>query len=211
MSKVAEELRSWSDAIQLQDIEDNIDDADEQSLINHQDKDGKNLGVVIQEMPERYDVYQGDREGADQYLRSIPVPDNMIEVRDHKTYKVLKNAKGSTYIAVGNDGKQLGIVNGVPGKQNILKIDSSTAHSDSKGVMYQIFMDILGDGQRILSDTLHSPGAEKFWSRLISDPKHFVYVVFDKKPQMRATPDKLHKYWGEEGSVSAGIQFLLMK
>lgn len=215
MSKLAEELRSWSDVIQQADIEKNIEDGEEQTLINRTDKQQKREEQgegIIKEMPERFDVYGGDRNFADDTLKSVQIPEQgMIDVADHGQYKTIRNPNGSMYVAIDKNGNKVGFVSGVPGKQNILKVDVTTAASGSKGVMYQLFMDILGDGKRILSDTQHSEGAERFWTRLIQDPKHFVYIVFDRKPQMRATPEKLHKYWGEEGSVSAGIQFLLMK
>lgn len=224
MSKLAEELRSWSDAIQMADIEDNIKNSAEQTEINRNacakkreekpdnDRDSV-LQDVLREMPERFDATGGDRQYADDYIKRIAVPADNIVVAEHGEYSTVRNTKGSVYMALAKDGSKLGVVEGTPGKNNILKVDMTASMSKStvKGVMYQMFMDILKDGKYILSDTLHSPGAEAFWTKLIQDPKRFVYVVFDRKPQMRATPDKLHKYWGEEGSISSKIQFLLMK
>lgn len=215
MKKISEELRSWSDTIELAGAEKSLDDASAETELNRTDKEQKRAdGVVLSEMPERFDSYGGSREYANDYVHTATADvdkDKLVLVAEHNGFSTYRNPKGSDYMAVNSAGKFIAVLRGTPGKQGILKIDNTAAVSGNPGVMLQIFDDILGEGKYILSDTLHSPSAEKFWRAIISDTSRVVYLVFDRKPQMRATPEKLDKYWGDENSVSAGIQFLLVK
>lgn len=234
-------MRQWADIVQNAELEHNIDDADEQTLIhtNKIDEDdsdesddpedqeydlqGKpvqpgqrsapvNAGTSterLEEMPERFDAFKGqDPDDFVSKTAKLTSKNNMIEVAKHDDFTVFKSKNGTGYIAYDNAGNEIAIVSGyVSGK--IFHEEAIAQKSTYSGVVYQIYMDIIKEGYRILSDTLHSDSAINFWKKLIQ--RHEVYVVGDGKILAKATPDKFNKYWGSNDSPSAELQLLLVK
>ncbi|EBS4516418.1 hypothetical protein DQT32_03175 [Salmonella enterica subsp. enterica serovar Braenderup] len=193
-------MRGWVDVIQNAELEHNIDDADEQELIHK---------GQLEEMPQRFDAFAG-QDPNDFVDRTAKMNNqaNMVPVADHGNFKVLKSKNGTGYIAYDQNNKPIAIVSGYS-SGGVFHEEAIASKSNNKGVVYQIYMDILNDGQQILSDTLHSDDAIRFWQKLISN--HEVYIVGDGKVLAKATPEKFHKYWGEEDSPSAELQLLLVK
>lgn len=193
-------MRGWVDVIQNAELEHNIDDADEQELIHK---------GQLEEMPQRFDAFAGQdpNEFVDRTAK-MNSQSNMVPVADHGKYKVYKSKNGTGYIAYDQNNKPIAIVSGYS-SGGVFHEEAIASKSNNKGVVYQIYMDILGEGNQILSDTLHSDDAIRFWQKLISN--HEVYIVGDGKVLAKATPEKFHKYWGEDGSPSAELQLLLVK
>lgn len=193
-------MRGWVDVIQNAELEHNIDDADEQELIHK---------GQLEEMPQRFDAFAGqDPDDFVDRTAKMNNQSNMVPVSDHCNFKVLKSKNGTGYIAYDQNNKPIAIVSGYS-SGGVFHEEAIASKSNNKGVVYQIYMDILNDGQQILSDTLHSDDAIRFWQKLISN--HEVYIVGDGKVLAKATPEKFHKYWGEEDSPSAELQLLLVK
>lgn len=193
-------MRGWVDVIQNAELEHNIDDADEQELIHK---------GQLEEMPQRFDAFAGqDPNDFVDRTAKMNNQSNMVPVSDHGNFKVLKSKNGTGYIAYDQNNKPIAIVSGYS-SGGVFHEEAIASKSNNKGVVYQIYMDILNDGQQILSDTLHSDDAIRFWQKLISN--HEVYIVGDGKVLAKATPEKFHKYWGEEDSPSAELQLLLVK
>lgn len=196
---VNEEMRGWVDVIQDAELSHDIDDANQQELIN---KD------QLQEMPARFDAFSGEDpvDFIDSTAKKNP-QSNMVPVAEHNGFSVFKSKNGSGYIAYDDSGKEVAIVSGqLVG--DVFHIEAIAAKRGQKGIVYQMYMDMLKNGLQILSDTLHSDDAIRFWQKLITN--HEVYVVADGEVIQRATPEKFHKYWGDEDSPSADLQFLLV-
>lgn len=193
-------MRGWVDVIQDAELSHDIDDADEQELIN---KD------QLQEMPARFDAFAGeDPIGFIDSTAKKTSQSNMIPVAEHEGFSVFKSKNGSGYIAYDESNKEIAIVSGqLVGK--VFHIEAIAAKRGHKGIVYQMYMDMLNNGLQILSDSLHSDDAIRFWKKLITN--HEVYVVADGEIIQRATPQKFDKYWGDEDSPSADLQFLLVK
>lgn len=194
-------MRSWMDVIQRADIEQNIDDADNQTLISK---------GHLEEMPQRFDAFAG--QDPDEFVdKTVQMTGkhNLVPIAKHDSFTVAKSKNGNGYVALDNTGNQIAIVSGyVQGK--IFHEESIASKAGHKGIVYQIFMDILAEGYSILSDTLHSDSAIAFWQKLIT--RHEVYVVYDGEVLAKATPEKFHKYWNEdETSPSADLRLLLRK
>lgn len=180
-------MRSWVDVIQAAEIEGNEE---------------------LTEMPQKFDVFKGqDPNDAIEQTSNLSDMNNMDVVANHGNYTVMKHKDGSGYIAYDDSGKAIATVNG--------SIIGKVFHEDSivsnvKGVVYQIYMDILKSGYSILSDKLHSESAINFWKKIITN--HQVYIVGDGQVLGKAVPEKFDKYWNEdEYSPSAELQFLLVK
>lgn len=198
---VKEEMRGLADIVQDAELAHDINDADDETLINK---------GVLEEMPQKFDAFAGQDsdEFVDKTAQMISNK-NMSKFSTHGDFYVMKNNNGSAYIAYDNTNNQIAIVSGQQ-LGNVFHEESIAAKNGKKGIVYQIYMDLLKDGKQILSDTLHSDGAIRFWQKLISN--HEVYVVADGEILQRATPEKFHKYWSEEeNSPQSQFQFLLVK
>lgn len=197
--ELSEEMRSIIDLIQQMEIEQNIQDST----------------TKIDEAPVLDDVYAGDRTASDKSLEVPsfdPTSKNLKLVRELPDYNIYKNPRGDAYMAITDDAKVLGTAQGTLVNHTIFKIDLSNAHSSTKGVMYNIYNTILKDGKKVLSDTIQSPGAKEFWSKLIKSPNHIVYIVIDGEVVQKAVPEKLEKYWSTDPKhISSSIQFLLVQ
>lgn len=192
-------MRGLADIIQNAELEHDIDDADEQELIN---KD------QLQEMPQRFDAFaDADPVEFVDKTAKLNSRDKMVPVAEHDGFSVAKSKNGSGYMAYDDSGNEIAVVSGqLIGK--VFHIEAIAAKRGRKGIVYQMYMDIIKSGLQILSDTLHSDDAIRFWQKLITN--HEVYVVADGEVIQRATPEKFHKYWGDEDSPSADLQFLLV-
>lgn len=206
------DMRGWMDVIQRAEIEKNIDDADDQTLISRGNLEADRLGEEeeLTEMPQRFDAFAG--QDPDEFVdKTVEMTGkkNLVPIAKHPNFTVAKSKNGNGYVALDNTGNQIAIVSGyVQGK--IFHEESIASKSGHKGVVYQMFMDILAEGYSILSDTLHSDSAIAFWQKLIT--RHQVYVVYDGEVLAKATPEKFHKYWNEdETSPSADLRLLLRK
>lgn len=171
----------------------------------------------LEEMPQRFDSFQGqDRDEFVDKTAEMTGKHNMVIFAKHNDYDVYQNKNGTGFIAYDKSGKQLAIVSGhvsndaVVGVPNVFEIAATASKSGTKGIIYNIFMDMTNHGYAILSDSLHSDDAIKFWTRLIGS--HQVYIVGGGEVLARATPEKVHKYWSDdESSPSAELQLLLVK
>lgn len=171
----------------------------------------------LQEMPQRFDAFQGqDRNEFVDKTAEMTGKHNMTPFAKHDGYQVFQNKNGSGFIAYDDAGKQLAVVTGyisndaVVGVSDVFVEESIASKAGTKGIIYNIFMDMINHGYKVLSDTLHSDDAIKFWTKLIQS--HQVYVVGNGEVLARATPEKLHKYWNEdENSPSAELRLLLVK
>ncbi|QXO12567.1 hypothetical protein pEaSNUABM49_00321 [Erwinia phage pEa_SNUABM_49] len=194
-------MRSWVDVVQNAELEHDIDDADEQTLINTD---------RIDEMPLKYDSFMGmdpqiyvDKEAQKNK------PQNMKPINNHGEWTTYRGKNG--YMAYDNDtGEALATVEGHE-DDGWFNVDVTASSRSVKGVVYQMFMDIIKiEGTPILSGRLQSNDAINFWKRLIQS--HKVYVVANGEVIQEATPEKFHKYWSdEEGSPQSQFQFLLVK
>lgn len=217
MKDLNEEMRSWSDAIEFSEIEDDMKDADEQSEINRKDQEEKRSGETLNEMPWQSDAYQGDRKFVDNDLENPSFDHkskNLIPVLEFSDFNVYKNPAGNAYMAISKDGNNvLGTVQGkLIDSGKIFAVELAKAHSSTKGVMTNLYDSILSDGKNVLSDSMQSDGARKLWEKLISDPNRFVYIVIDNEIVQRANPAKMDKYWSTDHKhISSSIQFLLVK
>lgn len=192
-------MRGLADIVQNAELEHDIDDANQQELIN---KD------QLQEMPQRFDAF-ADTDPVEFVDKTAKLNsrDKMIPVAEHDGFSVAKSKNGSGYMAYDDSGNEIAVVSGqLIGK--VFHIEAIAAKRGRKGIVYQMYMDIINSGLQILSDTLHSDDAIRFWQKLITN--HEVYVVADGEVIQRATPEKFHKYWGDEDSPSADLQFLLV-
>lgn len=171
----------------------------------------------LQEMPQRFDAFAGqDRDEFVDKTAELSGKHNMKPFAEHDEYDVYQNKNGTGFIAYDKAGKQLAVVSGyisndaVQGVPNVFVEEAIASKTGTKGIIYNMFMDIVNAGYKILSDELHSDDAINFWSKLISS--HQVYVVGDGEVLAKATPEKLHKYWSEdEMSPSADLRLLLVK
>ncbi|SOK59129.1 hypothetical protein [Yersinia phage fHe-Yen9-03] len=194
-------MRGWVDVIQNAELEHDIDDADEQTLINTD---------RIDEMPLKYDSFMGmdpqiyvDKEA------QINKPKNMKPIKNHGQWTTYRGKKG--FMAYDNDtGEAIATVEGHE-NDGWFNVEVTASSRSVKGVVYQMFMDIINEvGIPILSGRLQSNDAMNFWKRLIQS--HKVFVVANGEVIQQATPEKFHKYWSdEEGSPQSQFQFLLVK
>lgn len=234
------DMKGWVDIIQdaeLQDIDECDDtmtddmppvvegDEEEYDLQGKPVKPGQVSAPVhagtsterLQEMPQRFDAFQGqDRNEFVDKTADMTGKHNMKLFAEHDAYDVYQNKNGSGFIAYDKKGNQLAVVTGyvsnndVVGVQNVFVEESIASKSGTKGIVYNIFMDLINKGYKILSDTLHSDDAISFWTRLIQS--HQVYIVGNGEVLARATSEKLHKYWSaDENSPSAELRLLLVK
>lgn len=171
----------------------------------------------LQEMPQRFDAF-ADQDRDEFVDKSVQMTGkhNMVPFSEHEGFDVMQIKGGAGFVAFDKSGNQLALLSGhvsnraVVGVKNVFVESAVAAKSNVKGVVYQMYMDILDKGYSILSDGLHSDDAIKFWTRLLSN--HNVYVVGDGEVLARATPEKVHKYWSEdEASPSAELRLLLVK
>lgn len=171
----------------------------------------------LQEMPQRFDSFQGqDRDEFVDKTSQMTGKHNMVPFSEHDEYDVYRNKNGTGFIAYDKNGQSLGIVSGhvsndaVLGVPKVFEISATASKSGTKGIIYNIFMDMINDGYKILSDKLHTQDAINFWTRLIGS--HQVYIVGNGEVLAKATPEKVHKYWSDdENSPSAELQLLLVK
>ena len=171
----------------------------------------------LQEMPQRFDAFANqDRDEFVDKSAEMTGKQNMVPFAEHGQFDVMKIKNGSGFIAYDKQGKQLALLSGhisnnaVIGVKNVFVESAVAAKTDVKGVVYQMYMDIIEHGYSILSDGLHSDDAIKFWTRLMSN--HTVYVVGDGEVLARANPEKVHKYWSDdEDSPSSELRLLLVK
>jgi|AGFS01.1.fsa_nt_gi hypothetical protein len=173
--------------------------------------------VKLDEMPQRFDAFANqDRDEFVDKSVKMTGKHNMALFAEHEKFDVMIIKNGSGFIALDKQGNQLALLSGhvsskaVQGVPNVFVENAVAAKSNVKGVVYQMYMDILNAGYSILSDGLHSDDAIKFWTRLLTN--HTVYVVGGGEVLARATPEKVHKYWNEdENSPSAELRLLLVK
>ena len=230
-------MRGLADIVQNAELENDIDDANDQELINKgildEDEDsddqeydlqGKpvepgqtsapvNAGTSterLSEMPLQYDTFMGmdPQIHVDSKARKSPYK-NMTPVKDHGDWTTYRGPDG--YMAYDNDTNEaLAVVEGFE-HHGWFNVDVTASSRNVKGVVYQMFMDIVKvEGTPILSGRIQSDDAIKFWKRLIQS--HKVFVVVDDEVLQQATPEKFHKYWSEEeGSPQSQFQFLLVK
>lgn len=171
----------------------------------------------LQEMPQRYDSFK--KQNRDDFVDKAEAQakkNGLTPFAEHEAFDVFRTADKSALIAYDKSGKQIGMVSGiitnraVVGVKNVFQVHSTATKSGTKGVMYQMFMDLLDNGYSVLSDSIHSPDAIKFWTRLMGN--HNVYVVGDGEVLAKAKPEKAHKYWDDdEDSDSAELRLLLVK
>lgn len=171
----------------------------------------------LQEMPQRYDSFK--KQNRDDFVDKAEAQakkNGLTPFAEHEAFDVFRTADKSALIAYDKSGKQIGMISGiitnraVVGVKNVFQVHSTATKSGTKGVMYQMFMDLLDNGYSVLSDSIHSPDAIKFWTRLMGN--HNVYVVGDGEVLAKAKPEKAHKYWDDdEDSDSAELRLLLVK
>ncbi|HAN4697368.1 hypothetical protein QPL51_03585 [Escherichia coli] len=171
----------------------------------------------LDEMPQRFDSFQGqDRDEFVDKTAEMTGKKNMVKFAEHKEYDVYMNKHGTGFIAYDKAGKQLAIVSGhlsndaVLGVPNVFQIAATASKTGTKGIIYNIFMDMVANGVKVLSDSLHTDDAIKFWTRLIGS--HQVYIVGGGEVLAKASLDKVHKYWSDdESSPSAELKLMLVK
>lgn len=177
----------------------------------------RNQEEKLEEMPQRFDSFakQNRDDFVDKSANQAGKQD-MIDFADHGEYKVMQTKDKSALIAYDKNGKQIAMMSGivsnraVVGVKNVFVVNAMAAKAGIKGVAYQMCMDLLAHGYSVLSDSMHSDDAIKFWTRLIGS--HTVYVVGDGEVLTRATPEKVHKYWSDdEDHPSAELRLLLVK
>ena len=171
----------------------------------------------LQEMPQRYDSFK--KQNRDDFIDKAEAQakkNGLTPFAEHDAFDVFRTADKSALIAYDKSGKQIGMMSGivtnraVVGVKNVFQVHSTASKTGTKGVMYQMFMDLLDNGYSVLSDSIHSPDAIKFWTRLMGN--HNVYVVGDGEVLAKAKPEKAHKYWDDdEDSDSAELRLLLVK
>lgn len=220
-------MRSMMDLVQDAEIADGIDQANKSTDVYHMNQKKKNdqtnslnqLGEEeeLNEMPQRFDAFANqDRDEFVDKSAEMTGKHNMVPFSQHENFDVMRIKNGSGFIAYDKQGKQLALLSGYAGRGIVQGIgpvfveNAVAAKSTVKGVVYQMYMDILDAGYSILSDGLHSDDAIRFWTRLLTN--HTVYIVADDEVLARATPEKVHKYWSDdEYSPSAELRLLLVK
>lgn len=218
--KVQETMRGWVDVIQDAEIASEIEDSDEQTKLSSDimnREEGLSEEEHLEEMPQRFDAFANqERDEFVDKSAEMTGKHNMVPFTQHENFDVMRIKNGSGFIAYDKQGKQLALLSGhvsnnaVTGVPNVFVENAVAAKSNVKGVVYQMYMDILNHGYSILSDGLHSDDAIKFWTRLLTN--HNVYVVGDGEVLARATPEKVHKYWSDdENSPSSELRLLLTK
>lgn len=203
-------MRGLADIIQDAEL---ADDVNETCDIMDSCEDDKEQ---LEEMPQRFDSFQGqDRDEFVDKTAEMTGKHNMVMFAKHKDYDVYMNKNGTGFIAYDKSGKQLAIVSGhlsndaVVGVQDVFEIAATASKTGTKGIIYNIFMDMVNNGIKVLSDSLHTDDAIKFWTRLIGS--HQVYIVGGGEVLAKASPEKVHKYWSDdESSPSAELQLLLV-
>lgn len=222
----ASDMRSWSDVIGNAEIaKDNREMHDTMDNPHPQECDCDKCHPdqhfyeeeQLDEMPQRFDSFAG--QNRDEFVdktAEMTGKHNMVPFAEHEEYDVFMNKNGTGFIAYDKNGQQLAIVSGhtsndaVIGVQQVFEIAATASKSGTKGIIYTIFMDMVAKGYKILSDSLHTDDAIKFWTRLIGS--HQVYIVGGGEVLAKATPEKVHKYWSDdENSPSAELQLLLVK
>ncbi len=208
MDRFNEDIKVWANIVQNAELEKDIEDAQDQTLIST----GREK---INEMPMVNDIYNGDRQDADdtlQYQTNGLDSSKLIPVADHGNFKSYKNPRGDCYFAYDQNGKCIGLLRGSK-TSNIIQIDNTVTDSQSgvKGVMYSLFMDCIADGNKIISDTVQSPSAKSFWQRLVKSG-HLVYFVVYGEVKGKVTPENMDSLWTEDvGNDASDIRLLLVK
>lgn len=223
------DMTSFMDLRQNSEIADDIDLADKSTELsrsnqknksqNHNDNSLNQLGEEeeLTEMPQRLNSFA--KQNRDDFVdksAKVAGAQNMELFAQHDGYDVMKSKNGSSYFAVDKQGNQIAMISGmiskntVQGIAKVFVIHSAASKTGVKGVVYQMYMDLVNSGIPVLSDVFHSDDAIRFWTRLLTN--HTVYIVGDGEILSRATPDKVHKYWSDdEFSPSAELRLLLAK
>lgn len=209
MERINEDIKVWANIVQNAELEKDIEDAKEQTLISTGRKQ------ELDEMPMVHDIYSANRNDADetlQYQTDGLDTTKLIPVQNHNNYNTFKNPRGDCYFAYNENGKCIGLLRGTK-TSNIIQIDNTVSDSKSgiKGVMYNLFMDCLNDGNKIISDTIQSPDAKKFWERLVQSG-HIVYYVVYGEVKGKVTPENMQQLWSNDiNNDAADIRLLLVK
>lgn len=206
MERTNEDLKLWANIVQNAELEKGIEDAEDQTLIN------TGREQVLDEMPVIHDIYDGDRQEADDtlsYQTDRLNMDKLKPVADHGTFKTYSNPRGDAYLAYNQDGKCIGLLRGNK-NGSIFEIENTISNSQSgtKGVMFTLFMDCISQGNKIISDNQQSPTAKSFWERLVNSG-HLVYYVIHGEVKGKVTPENMSNLWSGEDSY--GIRLLLVK
>lgn len=221
-------MTSFMDLTQDAKIADDIAQADKSTEISRASQN-KKLGKTtnslnqlgeeeeLTEMPQRLNSFA--KQNRDEFVdksAKVAGSQNMELFAQHDGYDVMKSKNGSSYFAVDKQGNQIAMISGqvskntVQGVARVFVVHSAASKTGVKGVVYQMYMDLVNSGTPVLSDVFHSDDAIKFWTRLLTN--HTVYVVADGEVLTRATPDKVHKYWSDdEYSPSAELRLMLVK
>lgn len=211
-------MRGWMDVVQDADIANEIDDTEEQVDISQRSPSiNEDSEQTLEEMPQRFDSFA--KQNRDEFVDKVEAQARkrgLEPFAEHDTFDVFRTADKSALIAYDKNGKQIAMMSGiitnraVMGVRNVFQVNSTASKTGTKGIMYQMFMDLLDNGYSVLSDSIHSPDAIKFWTRLMGN--HTVYVVGDGEVLARAKPEKANKYWDDdEDSPSAELRLLLVK
>lgn len=207
MDSINEDLKLWADIVQKADIEKDIEDAEDQTLISTGHEE-------LNEMPMQFDTFDNKAEAdsiIDGYQSRTDIS-KLTQVKDLGSFKIMKNQVQDHYYAYDPNGKLIGYLSGEP-HGNVFKVDMTIKASSSteRKVILSIMEAILGEGKKVLSDSIHSPSARSFWERLISSTNHVVYVVLAGEVKAKATPEHMHKYWSTDAQGTGSfIQLLLV-
>jgi len=208
MERTNEDIKLWANIVQNAELEKDIEDAEGQTVISTGRQE-------LDEMPMVHDIYDGDREDADATLGFQTDgldSSKLVPVADHGAFKTFRNPRGDAYLAYDQNGKCIGLLRGSK-SGTILQVDNTISYSQSgvKGVMFNLFMDCISQGNKIISDVTQSPDAKNFWQRLISTG-HIVYVVVYGEVKGKATPQNMEKLWTNDiENDAADIRLLLVK
>lgn len=208
MERTNEDLKLWADIVQNAQLEKDIDDSKEQTLISTGRQE-------LDEMPMVSDIYNGDRSDADstlQYQTNGLDSSKLVPVNDHGSFKTFRNPRGDAYLAYNENGKCIGLLRGTK-SGTIFQVDNTISDSTSgiKGVMFTLFMDCVLQGNKIISDNIQSPAAMKFWQKLVTSG-HLVYFVVYGEVKGKVTPQNMNKLWTDDiNNDSADIRLLLVK
>lgn len=209
MERTNEDLKVWANIVQNAELEKDIDDAKDQTLIST----GRNQ--ILDEMPMVLDTFSSKDE-ADNTIRSVGTNTNssqLVKVKEHPGFSVFKSPDGNNYYAYNDNGKLVGYVEGTIFGKNILKIELSIKDSSSTEakVISSILSDITASGIKVLTGLIQSPSAKSFWERMIMSGNHKIYVVIAGEVKEQAKPERMKYYWhtdpDEPGSY---VQFLML-
>lgn len=209
MERTNEDLKVWANIVQNAELEKDIEDAKDQTLIS------TGRDQILDEMPMVYDIYDGDRQEADDTLHYQTDGLNsakLTPVADHGAFKTFRNPRGDAYLAYNQEGKCIGLLRGTK-NGSIFEIENTISDSQSgaKGVMFTLFMDCVSQGNKIISDVTQSPAAKSFWQRLVTSG-HLVYFVIHGEVKGKVTPENMNKLWTDDVyNDAADIRLLLVK